>query len=250
MTATVLDTTDAQPRARRYVAFRVVCLLEAFVYLVLFGMYRSWLSPWLTIPDSSDHGWTRTAELHRWADSAAAIFFLGLIAALVLVAVQPQGRTGLAAWAMGLTAVTAVLSVPSTLMQQHAGLGGALRDALIMLVVLTGPLLALTPHRGAVLRGGRSASVSLPVRLRPLVIGGAVAFASVAVAALVWRLSGGTVESPREDDVISFAMFGAAGFAGCWQVLRAREGWRPLSWIVVALAAYAAVGSASLLVAG
>jgi hypothetical protein len=249
MTTNVLDTTDAKPKVRRYIPFRVVCLLEALVFLVLFGMYRSWLSPWVTVPDDGDHGWTRTAELHRWADSAASIFYLGLIASLVLVALRPQRRTGLAAWAIGLVALMAALSVPSTLMQQHAGLVGALRDAAIMLVVLAGPLLAFAPHRGSVVRGGRSEESALTPRQRLLFAGGALAFAAVAVAAVVWRLAGGTVESPREDDVISFVMFGVAGSFACWQALRRREGWRPLSWIALGLAAYAVLGSGSLLVA-
>lgn len=244
-------SVDTHQKPKRYVAFRLVCLLEAFIFLVLFGMYRSWLSPWVTVPDGADHGWTRTPELHRWADSAASIFFLGLVAALVLLAVRPRGRSGLAAWVIGLIATSAAVSVVSSLLQQHAGVAGAVRDGAITLVALVGPLVALAPERSRVLRGGRAGSAPpSSAALRPMLLAGLVAFAAVVVGSVAWRLTGGVFESNREDDVISFVLLGVAMAFGCWQVLRRREGWRPLLWIVAAMAMYSVVGATSLLLAG
>lgn len=243
-------SVDTHQKPKRYVAFRLVCLLEAFIFLVLFGMYRSWLSPWVTVPDGADHGWTRTPELHRWADSAASIFFLGLVAALVLLAVRPRGRSGLAAWVIGLIATSAAVSVVSSLLQQHAGVAGAC-DGAITLVALVGPLVALAPERSRVLRGGRAGSAPpSSAALRPMLLAGLVAFAAVVVGSVAWRLTGGVFESNREDDVISFVLLGVAMAFGCWQVLRRREGWRPLLWIVAAMAMYSVVGATSLLLAG
>lgn len=249
MVVTVPESVDMQQEPKRYVAFRVVCLLEAFTFLVLFGMYRSWLSPWVTVPDGADHGWTRTPELHRWADSAASIFYLGLVAALVLLSARPRARSGLSAWVVGLITLMAVLSGGSSLIQQHTGVLGAVRDGAIALVALAGPLIALAPQRRDVLRGGRTEPSPAPTSVRPLLLAGIAAFAGMVVATVAWRLTGGVFESHREDDVISFVLLGVAGSFGCWQVLMRREGWRPLAWIVAVVSTYSVVGAASLLLA-
>lgn len=245
-TQTDLSPTESQTRPRRYIPFRIVCLLEAVIYLFVFGMYRAWLTPWLTLPDSTDHGWTRTPALHRWADSAAGVFYLALIAALLVLAVRPARSSGLVAWVLMLTTATALGSGVSMVLQEHAHWVEAAGSAAIILVVLAGSLFATAPDRRAVIRGGRPAAdrLGLPRGLFAFTL---VGWTAVVVVSVVWRTLGGRFESPQEDDVISFLLVGAAGALGSWLVLCRREGHRPLGRITLGLTAYAIVASASLL---
>lgn len=249
MKVSAADTVEpaAVARPRRHVLFRLVCLTEAFVYLVLFGMWRSWLTPWVVFADSSDHGWIRTPELHRWADSAAAAFYLAVVAALVILALRPTNRTGLTAWVLALVSATAAMSVVGMLLQQHSGLAGSLLSGLIALVALAGPLLAAAPDRAAVLRGGRSDATRPGAGRRAALGAGALVGVVVALVGVLWRVTGGVLENPREDDVISFVLLGVAIALGCVLARLGREGWRPLAWIMAGLGIYVAVGAVSLL---
>jgi len=236
-------------RPRRHVLFRLVCLTEALIYLVLFGMWRSWLTPWVVFADSTDHGWVRSPELHRWADSAAAAFYLAVVAALVILVLRPTYRTGLTAWVLALVSATAGMSVVGSLLQQHTGLAGALLTGLAVLVALAGPLLAAAPDRAAVLRGGRGDATGPGAGWRAVLGAGAWMGAVAALAGVLWRVTGGVLENPREDDVISFVLLGAAIALGCTLARFGREGWRPLAWIMAGLGVYVAIGAASLLLA-
>lgn len=247
--------TPASPRSRRlpsHLALRVVCVLEAMVYLVLFGSWRSWLSPWVTVPDGVDHGWDRTPELHRWADSAAAAFFLALAAALLVLAVRPGRRSGLLAWVVALTVLMGASSVVSILVQQHDGPVGALMSGATTVLVLAGPLVLAAPDRGLLLRLGRpdGAAEARAPWVSGLALAGLVGWSAVALGAVISRLAGVTFESPLEDDTIGLVMLSAAGALGCWLVLRKREGWRPLGRVVGAMTLYAVLGAASLALAG
>lgn len=246
MTTQIADRTATTPKTRRHIPFRIVCALEAVVYLVAFGMYRAWLTPWTTFPDTTDHGWARTPELHRWADSAAAAFYLGLVAALLFLAVRPARSSGLLAWVLGLTGLMGVASAVSMVLQQHTDVAGAAVSAAVVLLALAGPLLATAPDRRGVLRGGRVTNARLGVP-SVLFVAGLVVWAVVAVGAVVWRTLGGRFESPLEDDVISFVLVGLAGALGSWQVLRRREGRCPLAWIVGGMSGYAVVAALALI---
>ncbi len=249
MTVSAAATVEpaAVARPRRHVLFRVICLTEALVYLVLFGVWKSWLTPWVVFTDSSDHGWIRTPELHRWADSAAAAFYLATIAALVILALRPTNRTGLTAWVLAVVSASAAMSVVSILLQQHSGLAASLLSGLITLVALAGPLLAAAPHRAAVLRGGRGDATGPGAGPRTALGAGVLVGAAVALAGVLWRVTGGVLENAREDDVVSFVLLGVAIALGCALARLGREGWRPLARITAGLGVYAAVGAVSLL---
>jgi hypothetical protein len=247
--AAAIVESAAVVRRRRHVLFRLVCLTEALIYLVLFGMWRSWLTPWIVFADSTDHGWVRTPELHRWADSAASAFYLALVAALVILALRPTYRTGLTAWVLALVTATAAMSVVGSLLQQHSGIAGALLTGLAVLVALAGPLLAAAPERAAVLQGGRGDATGPGSGWRTALGVGALVGAVVALAGVLWRVTGSVLENPREDDVVSFVLLGTAIALGCALARLGREGWRPLAWIMAGLGVYVAIGAVSLLVA-
>jgi hypothetical protein len=226
--------------APRHLPFRLVCAALAGVFLVAFGIWRAWLTPWVTLADDVDHGWTRTPELHRWADTAAAGFYLVLSAGLLLLVLSPRNRSGVSAWITASLVMMTGLSVVGSLLQQHQGLVGAVLMGLALMAVFVGPLLAAAPDRTAVLRGGRPA-VPPAGGPRLLLLAGTIGWAAVAVAGLAWRLGGGMVESPREDDVLSFLNLGASVALACGIALRGRAGWRVLAWLAAGVTAYALV---------
>ncbi|TRW44516.1 hypothetical protein [Georgenia yuyongxinii] len=247
MASTSVDqVVPSTVRARRYVLFRIFAVLVALVFLVLFGVWQSILTPWVLFPDVTDHGWARTPELHRYADAAAAVGMGAAGVGALVAALRPARRAGLVAWVGGTLTIIGLGSIASVLLQQHTGLLGALVQGLVTVAVTAVPFVLLHPERRAVLRGG-AAGADVPVgavRIGLLVLGGAGVV--LAVGMLIWRLTGGIFESPREDDVLSFVVLGLSVALGSRLCLTGREGWRPLVVILAVVGAYAVVGALSL----
>ncbi|WP_159450207.1 hypothetical protein [Demequina sp. NBRC 110056] len=219
-------------------------VLVALMYLVAFGAWKGLLAPWVTFPDDIDHGWERTAELHRLADGAAGTFMVALSAGALILAVRPRGRSALAAWTGAALAVSGGFSWLSALIQGHDGVGGQAVFSAAWVAIIALVFLVLHPEGRAIARGGApDAAGTRPggwVRTALAVTVGCAAAA--ALAAALWRASGGVFESPLEDDVFSLVYLGGLLALGAWLARAGREGWRPLTAIVLASAAYAVVG--------
>ena len=248
------DLAAASPstllRPRRHVAIRVVGVLLALVLLVVFAALPSLLTPWAVPADAGGHGWPRTPEAHRWADSAAAILMTVVGLGALLVARSPRARSGLTAWVAVCLLVFAISSTASELIQGRSGFLTASLIGAVTALVMAGPLVAASPQRAAVVRGGERETTGPTGLVRTLL--GAMVLASVALmaAAVFWRLSGGVIEDAREDDVVSFVGLGACCALGSLIALQGREGWRSVALLLALVAGYAGVATASLLALG
>ncbi|TDE94034.1 hypothetical protein EXU48_11285 [Occultella glacieicola] len=251
MAATSSATAPTSPtttRTSRAIPFRIVAVLVAATYLVLFGTYRWLLTPWLLLPDDVDHGWTRTPELHAWADTAAAATLAAIGIGALVAAWKPLRRSALVAWVGVLLTVVGVSSIASVLLQQHTGFGGALLQGALTVALTAVPFVFLHPQRRDVLRGGHAgAPDSWPHgALRAGLFALAVAGAALAIGAIVWRVTGSLVENPLEDDVVSFSNLGLTLASGAAIAATGRQGWRSVAVITGAVAAYAVVAAVSL----
>lgn len=248
MTAT---TARRAPRSatRRHVLFRIVAVLLALVLVVMFGVWQSILTPWVALPDPADHGWTRTPELHRHADSAAAVAMAAMGVGALVAALRPAGRSGLVAWVAAMLAVVGVGSGVSVLLQQHQGLVGALVQGVVTVAVTAAPFVLLHPERRRVLRGGEPVDAGPRGVVRSGLVVLAVAGTALAAGAVVRRVAGVLAENPREDDVISFVILGLAMALGSAICLAGRAGWRPLAMILGGVTLYGVVGAVSLTLA-
>lgn len=234
-----------RPRRGRTIPFRVLAVLWAAMLLVGFGTWLSILTPWLELADTADHGWTRTPELHRLADSAAAVIMVAAAVGALILAVRPAGRSGLGAWTAGTLALFGGLSPVSAQLQGHEPTVSTVTAVVwVGLTALT--FLVAYPDRRSVLRGGSSAVEVPGARLRAVLTGGAVLGGALAAGAIVWRVSGGVFESPQEDDVISFVILGASFALGCLLCRSGRAGWRTLAAILAGVLLYAVVGAVSI----
>lgn len=232
-------------RARRYLLFRTVAVLVALVFVVLFGVWQSILTPWVSFPDGGDHGWVRTPELHRYADAAAAVAIGAVAAGALLAALRPSRRSGLVAWVGASLTITGAASFAGELVQQHSGLLGALVVGLTTVAFTAVPFVLLHPDRRTALRGG-AVGIGRPVgaaRIGLVVLGAAGVV--LALGMLAWRVSGGTFESPLEDDVVSFMVLGLSVALGSRLCLTGREGWRALAVILAFVATYTVIGGLS-----
>jgi hypothetical protein len=243
------ETSPSAPqsptRVRRHIAFRIIVAAIALLFIVGFGVWQSILTPWVALPDTADHGWTRTPELHRAADTVSAAVMGAVGAAGIVLAVLPRGRSALTAWFVTMVAAMGVTSFVSSAMQGQ-DLGSAAIFAVGWFVLLVMPTVLLAPDRRTLLAGG----VASEDRPRGMLLAAlwalAAAGALIALGALVWRLAGGIIENPLEDDVIGFVLVGLALALGGGQCLRAREGWRTLAIILAAVAAYLVLAGVSL----
>jgi hypothetical protein len=245
VSAEASPSAPASPtRVRRHIAFRIVVAAIALLLIVGFGVWLSILTPWVSLSDPADHGWTRTPELHRAADTASAAVMAAVGAAGIILAVRPRRRSALTAWFVAMVAAMGITSVVSSAIQGHDLVGAAI-FAVGWLALLVVPTVLLMPERHS-LRVGGVASQDRPrgilfAALWALVGAGAL----TVVSAIVWRLAGGIIENPREDDIIGFVLFGLAAAVGGVQCLRAREGWRTLAIILAAVTAYAFLAGVS-----
>jgi len=241
-------TTTRAPRTatRRHVPFRIMALLLALVLLVMFSVWQSILTPWVALPDPTDHGWTRTPELHRHADSAAAVAMAAMGVGAFVAALRPAGRSGLVAWVAAMLAVVGAGSGVSGLLQQHQGLVGALVQGVVTVAVTAVPFVLLHPERRRVLRGGEPGDAGPRGVTRSGLVVLAVAGTALAAGAVVRRVAGVLAENPREDDVMSFVILGLALALGSAICLAGRAGWRPLAMILGGVALYGVVGAVSL----
>lgn len=241
--ATASDISIASPprrgRTARLVVFRVLMALIALVHLVLFAGWQSILAPWVTFADAADHGWARTPELHRLADGAAGAIFVAIAAAAVVLAIRPARTSGLAAWLAAALGVTGAFSWLSALVQGHDDIVSMLVFSLVWVALVAAIFVWLHPEGRDILRGGSPDAHGRPGRaLQVSLIAIGVAGATVAVAAVAWRVAGGVFESPLEDDVFSLVYFGALWGLGGLIAARGRAGFRPLAVIVLTGAAY------------
>lgn len=245
--ATTARGDRAPRRTKRAIGFRIVAVLLGVIYLFLFGSLTGLISPWVVLPDTTDHGWLRTPALHRWADSAAGVTMTALGVGALLAAWRPLRTSALASFVGFLLTVVGLSSGISVLLQGHMGPLAALAQAVVIVAVSAVPLVLLHPQRRAVLAGGMPATDGPRSGLRVLFGGLAVAGVLLALGSVVWRMSGGLIESPLEDDVISFVLFGLTIGGAAAVAAAGRAGWRPVAWILVGVLAYAAAATVSLL---
>lgn len=239
-------TRTSPPRRARTGIFRVFSALIGLLFIVAFGSWRSILTPWVTMVDTTDHGWTRTPELHRLADSASAATMLTLGVACLLLAARPTGRSGLAAWVLGTLTIIG-LGTPFAEVIESGDLTGGLITAAVMISAALLIFAVLHPEGRAIIGGGQPDPVATPpAPLRAALIALAAGGTGITLTALAWRLTGGIAESPQEDDVVSAAMLGLPWLLGAVLCLRARAGWRWLSPLLGASALYAIIATASI----
>ncbi|WP_327044955.1 hypothetical protein OG320_24885 [Microbispora sp. NBC_01189] len=246
LSAEAFPSAPASPtRVRRHIAFRIIVAAIALLLIVGFGVWLSILTPWVSFADTTDHGWTRTPELHRTADTASAAAMGAVGAAGIVLAVLPRRRSALTAWFVAMVAAMGITSLVSSVIQGH-DLVGATIFALGWLALLVVPTVLLAPDRRSLPAGGVASEDRPRGPLLAALWGLVVAGALIAVGAIVWRLAGGITENPREDDVIGFVLLGLAFALGGAQCLRARESWRTLAIILAAVTAYTVVAGVSL----
>lgn len=245
-----LTTADAPTgrratRTLRSATFRLLAILWAAVLIVMFGMWQAIASPWVVVDDGADHGWLRTPELHRLADSAAAAIMVAVAVGAIILAIRPIGRSGLAAWVAGSLALFGLLSPVSSMIQGQDVVAGVITGVVWLGLTAVTFLLAY-PEARAVWRGGSSEDRVPTPRVRAVLTVGASLGVTLAVGAVVWRLAGGVFESPLEDDVISFVNLGLSFALGCWLSRSGRAGWRVTALILAGVALYAVAGGVSL----
>lgn len=247
MSQLAVPATQAPTRPRRHAAFRALAVAVALVFLVGFGVWQSILTPWLTFPDPVDHGWSRTPELHRLADSVSAAVLGSVGVAALALAVRPRGRSGLSSWLLVMLAAMGLSSVGSSWVQGH-GPGDAVVGLVVWSAVVVVPFAYLAPDRRALSRGGVPASGRPGPALRPVLVALAALGALLVVAATAWRLAGGVFEDPREDDVFGLVLLGLGLATGGALCARGGEGWRTLALILAGTTAYVVVAVVSLAV--
>jgi hypothetical protein len=247
MTTTPVDQVDPSAvHSRRYLLFRVVAVLIALVFLLLFGVWQSILTPWVSFSDTADHGWLRTPGMHRYADAAAAAVMGAVGVGAPVAAWRPAHRTGLVAWVGGTLTLFGLGTLAGELVQQHAGVLVAVAEGLVTVALTAVPFVLLHPDCRTVLHGGAvERNVPAGAARIGLAVGAGVGVA-LALGMLIWRLSGGIFESPLEDDVLSFVLLGLSVALGCRLCLAGREGWRPVAGILAVVGTYAVVGGLSL----
>ncbi|MPV37991.1 hypothetical protein [Georgenia subflava] len=245
-----MTTTTAARRARttgrRHIPFRIVAVLIALAFLVVFGVWQSILTPWVTFPDATDHGWTRTPELHRYTDSASAAAMAAVGLGALVLALRPVGRSALVAWVAAMLTVVGMSSGVSVILQQHQGVGGALVQAVATVALTAVPFVLLHPERRLVLRGGASGAAGPTGVARAGLVAIALAGIVLTLGAVARRLTGVVAESPLEDDVLGYVVLGLALILGSSICLTGRAGWRTLAAILGAVSLYGIVGGLSL----
>lgn len=241
-------TVDVAPhavRARRHITFRIFAAAVAVLLVVGFGVWLSILTPWVDLGDDADHGWTRTPELHRLADSASAALMAAIAAAAVVLVIRPHRRSAVTAWLVAMLAAMGISSFVSSAIQGQDP-GGAAIFVVVWFALAVAPLVLFAPDRRSLAAGGVAAA-SGPGRNLVIAF---TALASLGVllaaAAIVWRIAGGIIEDPREDDLLGFVLLGLALALGALQCLRGREGWRALGVILAVLTAYGIVAVVSI----
>lgn len=239
---TVSPAANRTFRMSRINVFRIVASIVAVVFIVLFEAWRAILAPWLALPNSTEHGWERSAELHAPADAASGVLMLSVGAAALLLAIQPFRRSTLIAWVAATLTIICVGMGLSTFLQGHAGPAGALLTGFIGLLLFVVPLVLLYPDRRAILSGGAQSNTPGPAF--SVVLGfalmGLVSLAA-AVAVVWWRTSGGLIEDPLEDDAVSLAMLGVSIALGFMLCARGREGWSLVAWMLAGMVACCSV---------
>ena len=87
--------------SRWHIPFRCVAIGLFALFGIVTGLWKSILTPWVVLADSADHGWNRTAELHRIGDTAAAALLALVAIGAVLSAIRPAEHSGIGAWITG-----------------------------------------------------------------------------------------------------------------------------------------------------
>lgn len=229
------------------IPFRIVAIGIFLVIGVGAQLWKSILTPWIVYVDSSDHGWPRTAELHRVGDTASAALLAWAAGGVLVSAIHPRTGSALGAWnAVTLTIIAAGVTW-SSLVQHHSGVAGAALAGGIFFVLTVVPYVLCHPRRRAVLYcGGLDPNSGPRGPTRALLWTFMVTGAVLAVAATTWRVTGGIFEDPREDDVVGIVMLGLSLTTGCAVCLASREGWRLLAPLLFTGAGYCIIGGLSL----
>lgn len=245
------DAGTGRRRPRRLLAFRLLVLALALLFIIGFGVWQSFLTPWVTLPDPVDHGWPRTAELHRVADSVSAAVMGSMGVGAFLLAVRPLGRSALVVWLVGMLAAVGISSVASSLVQGHDPVG-AVVFAAAWGALIVAPVALLAPDRRVQLpddsmsAGEPRPSAPLRLAFAALALGGVL----LALGSVAWRLSGGIFEDPREDDVFGLVLLGLNLGLGALLCHRGRAGWRVLALVLAGTTAYVMVALISLALLG
>ncbi|MBF0688574.1 MAG: hypothetical protein IR158_12525 [Cellulomonas sp.] len=244
-TAPTAAKTHKRRGPGREILYRALLMLWALTLLVLFGTWRSILTPWVAFQDTADHGWDRTAELHRLADSASAVLMVAIAAASVVLVTRPAHRSGMAAWIAGSLAAVGLAVPVSGHLQGHAAADGLI-TAGVWLALTAVTFVVVAPDGRAVARGGLADGSAPPAHARLLLAVGGIVGIGAALTAVVWRSAGGVFESAREDDVVGFVLLGLSFALGCRLCQTGREGWRALCVILACVAGYVLVGGMTL----
>lgn len=234
-------------KPKRYIVFRVYCVLMALLFIAGFGAWQLVLAPWLVLPDSGGHGWPRIAERHQFTDGAAGILMGTTALCFLLLAWRPLRRIAVAT--VGVSAVCLIFlgSGASMLIQQNATLVEAILSALVAGAVTAGVFVLLYPERVLLLNVLKSAGAGPTPVQRLLLLLAASAGVALAVAALALRASASYFDHPREDNVVTLVML---GLVVCISGLVAAVGLQGWPWVAGLLGAAAVYIGAAAIFAG
>jgi hypothetical protein len=246
MTVAQRTKVGAKGWSWRGTLFRVVAVLMAFVFLVLFKGLESMLAPWIVFSDPVDHGWDRTPELHRLGDAyAGALFAILLAGSLISLLWRPREKPALVQFYVVNGAFMALSSVFfGGYRDSGETLSGIVLGTSVELLVFVTPIVATYPAFRSLFDLSRSgpASRTLLVLAVPTVV--LLCFWVVGVAR--WHYAGGYIEGPLEEDWMSAVYAGFALVTAIALVLAKRPGWRTLGILVGAMLAYMGVASIQL----
>ncbi|MDO5754004.1 hypothetical protein [Arthrobacter sp.] len=249
-------------QVRRHVVFRIAAGLLSLIMLVGFSSWLLLLAPWLVLPNVDGHGWTRTAELHRLADSSSGLLMAAVGVAALLLLIRPQGRPALLTWTVAMTTVMVALAPVSAAIQGNNILE-TLAITVVFIAVLVLPLVLLNPDRRTGRRsidsqtdtdpfaddpsgfGSSHDSGPTPLAKAGLLVLGAAGVA-LAAGVVLWRMFEDVFENPLEDDVLGLATLGISFALGALLCVRRRTGWLTLTWILAAMTGYAVVAGLSI----
>lgn len=226
--------------------FRVVAVLMVLVFLVLFKRLESMLAPWMVFPDSVDHGWDRTPELHRLGDAyAGALFVILMAGSLVSLLHRPREKPALMQFYVITGAFVILSSVPLGASRDSGeNLLTALLGTAMELLVLLAPVAAAYPAFRALFSFSRGGHASR--RLLMLAVPTVALLLLWIFGVVRWHYAGGYIEGPLKEDWMSVVYAGVALLTAIALLLAKRPGWRTLAVLVGVMLVYMGLTSIQL----